>query len=187
MMAVQHGHAVEPRAKPGHRLRREADLRHQHDRLPAEAHHFLDRLDVDFGLAAAGHAVNQNRAMLGRVQRFANRTERPLLIVVEFVRGFARIRRFLGPTDAQSARRSVSSPFLRSWLIGATVQPPARRAALRTAAADWPPTSQHFGLFLRQIQLAGTRRQHPARLQSSVTSRVPALCRTPAGTTASST
>ena len=60
-MAVQHGHRAEPRAEPLDRLRRQADLRHQHDRLPAEVDHLLDRLDVDLGLAAAGDAVDQDR------------------------------------------------------------------------------------------------------------------------------
>ena len=36
-MTVQHGHAIEPGAKPFLGLRREADFRHQHDRLPAVA------------------------------------------------------------------------------------------------------------------------------------------------------
>jgi hypothetical protein len=35
-VAVQHGHAVEARAESLAGLRREADLGHQHDRLPAE-------------------------------------------------------------------------------------------------------------------------------------------------------
>ena len=78
-VAMEHGHAIEPRPKAGHRLRREADLRHKQNRLPAEAHDFFDRLDIDFGLAAAGHAVNENRAMLGRVQRIANRRQRATL------------------------------------------------------------------------------------------------------------
>ena len=60
-VAVQHGHRAEPLAEPLDRLRREADLRHQHDRLPAEMDHLLDRLDVDLGLAAAGHAVDEDR------------------------------------------------------------------------------------------------------------------------------
>ena len=106
-MAVQHGHAVEPRAEPADRLRREADLRHQHDRLPAEAHDLLDRLDVDFGLAAAGDAVNQNRAMLGRMQRFANRGQRRDLIGVQLVRRLSRGCTLPSALAARSARRVV--------------------------------------------------------------------------------
>ena len=72
-VAVQHGHAIEPGAKPADRLRREADLRHEQNCLPAKADNFFDRLDVDFGFAAAGDAVNENRAMLCGLQRLANR------------------------------------------------------------------------------------------------------------------
>ena len=75
LMAVKHGDAIEPRAKAADGLRREADLRHEQNRLPAEAHDLLDRPDVNFRLAAARDAVDQNRAMLGRVQRIANRAE----------------------------------------------------------------------------------------------------------------
>ena len=59
-MAVQHRHAIESRAKAFLGLRRKADFRHQHDRLPAIAHHFLNRLNVNLGFAAAGDAVNEN-------------------------------------------------------------------------------------------------------------------------------
>ena len=82
-VAVQHGHVVEPRAEPVDRLRREADLRHQHDRLAAEVDHLLDRLDVDLGLAAAGHAVDQQRLVVPTVERLEDRVESLLLIGVE--------------------------------------------------------------------------------------------------------
>ena len=59
-MAVQHGHLAEPQPEPLDRLRRQADLRHQHDRLPPVADHLLDRLDVDLRLAAAGDAVEED-------------------------------------------------------------------------------------------------------------------------------
>ena len=57
-VAVQHGHAVEPGAKPAHGLRRETDFGHEQNRLPAEAHDFLNGLHVDFGFAAAGDAMD---------------------------------------------------------------------------------------------------------------------------------
>ncbi len=63
-VAVEHGHRPEPPPETLDRLRREADLRHQHDRLAAVAHDLLDRLDVDLRLAAARDAVDQERAML---------------------------------------------------------------------------------------------------------------------------
>ena len=66
-MAVQDGHAIEAGAKAADGLRREADFGHEQNCLAAEADDFLDRLNVDFGFAAAGDAVDQNRAMLGRL------------------------------------------------------------------------------------------------------------------------
>ena len=43
------------------RLRRQADLGHQHDRFLALADHFLDGAQVNFGFAAAGDAVQKKR------------------------------------------------------------------------------------------------------------------------------
>ena len=42
-MAVQHGHPIKPPAEPADRLRSEADLGNQHDRLAAPGHDLLDR------------------------------------------------------------------------------------------------------------------------------------------------
>ena len=42
-------------------LRREADLRHQHQRLLPALEHPRDQAQVDLGLAAAGDAVQQER------------------------------------------------------------------------------------------------------------------------------
>ncbi len=42
-------------------LRRERDLRHQHQRLFAACDHCRNRAQVDLGLAAAGHAVQHER------------------------------------------------------------------------------------------------------------------------------
>ena len=69
-MAVQHGHPGKPPAKPADRLRRQADLRHQHDRLAAPRHHLLDGREVDLGLAAARDSVDQERSeAIGRQSR----------------------------------------------------------------------------------------------------------------------
>ncbi len=76
-VAVQHGDGAEAAAKTLDGLRRETDLRHQHDRLPAVAHHLFDRLDIDLRLAAAGHAVDQQRAMLLRTQRGEHGVQAP--------------------------------------------------------------------------------------------------------------
>ncbi len=75
-VAVQHGHAAEPRAEAIDRLRRQADLGHQHDRLPPEVDYLLDGLDVDLGLAAAGDAVDEDRLVASRVHRVEDRLQR---------------------------------------------------------------------------------------------------------------
>ena len=63
-MAVQDGHLAEASPKALLGLRREADLGHQHDRLPTVRDDFLNRADIDFGLAAARDAVQHDRLLL---------------------------------------------------------------------------------------------------------------------------
>ena len=58
-MAVQHRHLAAAAAKALDRLRRQADFRHQHQRLLALPHHFLDGAQINLRLAAAGDAVQQ--------------------------------------------------------------------------------------------------------------------------------
>ena len=53
------------RAKRSIELRRQVDLRHEHERLPAAREHRVGRAQVDLGLAAAGDAVQQDRARRG--------------------------------------------------------------------------------------------------------------------------
>ena len=67
-VAVQDGNPGKPAAEPADRLRREADLGHQHNRLAAARHHFLDRRQIDLGLAAAGDAMNQERREAARLR-----------------------------------------------------------------------------------------------------------------------
>ncbi len=94
-MAVQHGHLIEAGAEPLAGLRGEADFGHEHDRLPTEPHDLLNRLDVDLGLAAPRHAVNENRLVPLRIDRGEHRVERHALIVVKRVIGFARRHDFM--------------------------------------------------------------------------------------------
>src|SRR5579872_5910989 len=55
-MTVQDGDRIESGPKSADRLRRETDLGNEHDGLAAVTYHFLNRADVDFGLAAPRHA-----------------------------------------------------------------------------------------------------------------------------------
>ncbi len=82
-MAVQNRDAVEAGAKPADRLGREADFRHEHDRLPTIRNDLANRLDVDFGLAAAGHAVQQNRLVPACPQGGVDFVERVFLLFIE--------------------------------------------------------------------------------------------------------
>ncbi len=77
-MAVQHGDGRKSAAEPADRLRRQADFRNQDNRLPAVADDFANRLDINFGLSAPGHAVQQDRAVLPRALQSQNRIEPPL-------------------------------------------------------------------------------------------------------------
>ena len=58
-MRVQDGHMIETCAKALTRLRREANLRDQHDGLPTKFDHFLDGLNVDFCFTAASDPMQQ--------------------------------------------------------------------------------------------------------------------------------
>ena len=89
LMAMQHRHAIEPRPEPADRLRCQTDFRHEQNRLPTKSHHFLDRPDINFRLAAPRNTMDQDRAMLGRMQRLANRASATTLLRVQFMRRLA--------------------------------------------------------------------------------------------------
>ncbi len=57
-------------------LRRQADLRHQNNRLTPKSNHILDRLNVNFRLAGPRDSANQQRTMFGGVQRRGDGVER---------------------------------------------------------------------------------------------------------------
>ena len=71
---------AQPRAESRERLRRQSDLRHEHERLPPAREAIGDRLQIDLGLAAAGDAFEQHRAET--VVR-DDRLDRGALFVVE--------------------------------------------------------------------------------------------------------
>ena len=72
---MQHRHTVaEHGAKPIHRLRRQGDLRYEHDRrLAPLVHDATEQLDVDQRLAAACHAVQQTDLARLRCHECADR------------------------------------------------------------------------------------------------------------------
>ena len=85
-MPFQRPHAETPR-EAVEELAGQRDLRHQDQRLLAAADRFGDRLEIDFGLARAGDAVEQRdmKAAIGR-QR-AHRIHRGALLTGKFGHG----------------------------------------------------------------------------------------------------
>ncbi len=83
-VTVQHRHAIEALAEAPRGLGRQADLRHQHNRLATVLNHPVDGLNVDLRLAAAGHTVDHNRLVPLVAQRLENRIESQLLITLSF-------------------------------------------------------------------------------------------------------
>ena len=72
-VTVKHGDRVEPSAKSTNRLRRQADLRHKHNRLPPVTHDLLNGSNIDLRLTTPGHAMQEERLVVGggglRVER----------------------------------------------------------------------------------------------------------------------
>src|SRR3546814_3873144 len=108
-----HRHA-QARAEARQQLRGQADLRHQHQRLPAARQAVGDRVQVDLGLAAAGDAVEQQR---GEAVDVAQRRDRGGLLGVGFR---ARLRRWCelrcGDRDAFDQRSEEHTSELQSLM-----------------------------------------------------------------------
>ncbi len=140
-MAVQHGDADflpdEARAKMLDCLRRERDFRHEHQRAFTQRQHLRDGLQINFRLAAAGHAVEQDHARFFRGDFSAHDFQRGGLVRVERPR-----RRF------RHGRVQVGVAVLRARLdddelaLGQAV--PRRRADARIAAEIGQPAGAGF-------------------------------------------
>ena len=78
---MQHADAAgEALSEAAHRLRRERDLRDQHDRAPAGRHRVVEHIEVDLGLTAAGHALEQQSGAVATVDRAADARRRLALL-----------------------------------------------------------------------------------------------------------
>ena len=131
-------------------LRRERDLGHEHDRRAAALQRRGHRAQVDLGLAAAGHAVQQQRrarplhARDDRVERRALRRRRLHAAGARSHAVDPRPPRRLGgllqrhePAPLEAAQRRVVAPASRATddaLAGPAPGPRARRAGARPAA-----------------------------------------------------
>jgi hypothetical protein len=77
---VQHAHALaEARSERRDHLVRQRNLGHEHERLPARAAAGLGAFQVHLGLAAAGHAVQQEARVRAGAQRVGHRGDGVLL------------------------------------------------------------------------------------------------------------
>jgi hypothetical protein len=78
--AVKHGDLVsEPRAKTSDELRGQRDLWNQQQRASAGSAHFIDRAQVDLGLARSSHAMQKKRFARAFVDRLPDGLDRVLL------------------------------------------------------------------------------------------------------------
>ena len=143
---MQHGHRHrEAPVEPVHELRREPDLRHQHEGAAAEPQGALDHPQIDLRLAAAGDAV-QHEAGEG-AQRLADSRDGEALLVVRLGAGSHRNRRrgwrgaarrsaldaCLSQPRAMSARAASRQRSQLLVELGGR-QPGPRRARIRAAA-----------------------------------------------------
>jgi hypothetical protein len=104
--AVEHRDLVaETRAEARRELRRERDLGDQHQRPAPGREHARDRLEIDLGLAGAGDAVEQKRAVARGVDRRREGLERG---------GLPRRRR-----ERHFGRRDDRTPGIAGHLAGA--------------------------------------------------------------------
>ncbi len=72
--AVLDGHGgAKPRAEQRRHLRRQRDLRHEHQHTAAALADHIGEAEVDLGLAAAGHAVHQRHVKRPRRRRAESR------------------------------------------------------------------------------------------------------------------
>ena len=135
-VTVQHRHAAEPQPEPLDRLRRQADLRHQHNRLPPVIHHLPDRLHVDLRLAAAGHSVEQDGLVSARAEGVEDRSQGFLLIGIENVRFF---RAVAGSAAAGLAAAGSAGGLVGIRTVLARRRPLRRRAVMAARRAPGRP------------------------------------------------
>ena len=111
-MAMQHRDGIESATEPPDCLRREADFGHQHDRLPAVAHHFANRLNVNLGLPAAGHAVQQKRLVPTGTQHRENCRQCGPLVAIQLEVVLLFDLSDVGLETVGSATRGENQPLL---------------------------------------------------------------------------
>ena len=152
---VQHGEwHGEARRETGNQLRRQRDLRHQHQRLLAALHDGVDRAQVDLGLAAARDAVQQERRVAARGG--GNRIDRVTLLGSGLRPGTG------GDRDARRGGRCDLEPAYPATLLEFphVVAPPRRQRAQRGLVRCLVPL-QEFDQFAELVRARRERRQFP--------------------------
>ena len=142
-VAVHHRRFAAATLEAGDGLRRQADLRHQHQRLFALTHHLLDGPQIDFRLAAAGDAVQQERTEPALVQRRFQGRPGAHLVLVKCDRPLGRGRLLGGVRETVHAPGEASNqPFLHQRLdgTGAALDPSRQVAHLHRP----PQLAQQF-------------------------------------------
>ena len=142
---VQHGDAVaEARGEARERLRRERDLRDEHDRAAATRERLLAGAQVDLGLAAAGRAVEQEVAAAS-VERLDDPRARGPLRLRRLGRRARRHRAATRARPATASRRAACARAARrARACGRRSSRSTRRSRARgrrapAAAARRPP------------------------------------------------
>ena len=93
-------------------LRCEADFRHEHNRLTPQTDHLLNRLHVDFGLAASGDSVQKYRLVLSRVNRLMERFEDSGLVFVGNPGSVTALISQIGLSDFRALQRGLQETAL---------------------------------------------------------------------------
>ena len=76
--------------------RRQRDFRNEHQHAAARCPDLRRQADVDFGLAAAGDAVQQRDVKRARIGEFAEAAERLLLLACQLTVGYRSDRHLIG-------------------------------------------------------------------------------------------
>ena len=153
---------AEARADAADGLRRERDLRHEHDRAEPALERRLDRLEVDLGLAGAGGAVEEQVRRPPLVEGGDDPGERGLLLAAQLGRpSLARER--LRARPAAAARRAASPCRGRP----ARAPDPASSRSSRRARARGRRAAR--GTRRRRARPATSRPRRAPRSSSAVT------------------
>ena len=186
---VQNGNAVaECRLETLRRLRRQRDLRHEHDRATAFPHDAFDRLDVHVRLAARGDAIEKCGLEALRIERGVDPLQRTRLLGRRRRRWCVRLPR-RARVAAGRTYRSCSAPARTARAITALLNPASIASARGTPGCSRTNCASACAFLPRVTASPGSRtrtRYSLVRGSTKCRSRRNAPDRTSARTCASS-